>query len=134
MGEMKEVYEHAQSLGQALADSPIFTRMQTAQAAVELSGVASACIAHYQTKRNELQQLMATAGATPEQIHAASEDLELAEKALNENDEVKELLEAQAAFQQMMKQVNALIGFYVGGSASGEGSCSGSCESCAGCH
>ena len=114
MGEMKEVYEHAQSLGQALADSPIFTRMQTAQAAVELSGVASACIALYQTKRSELQQLMATAGATPEQIHAASEDLELAEKALNENDEV--------------------IGFYVGGSASGEGSCSGSCESCAGCH
>ena len=130
---MREIYQKAQDLGMALAQSAAYERVQNAQAAIELSGVAGACVELYKAAQEKLGDLMAEPDATQEQIRQATQDVEAAERALRENSEVAELLTAQMEFQSMMKQINNLIGFYVGAEDQSSG-CTGSCETCAGCH
>ena len=51
---------------------------------------------------------------------------------LNQNKNIAEFMEAMQAFNDMMEQVNGIVGSYI--APPQEDGCSGNCSSCGGCH
>jgi ligand-binding sensor domain-containing protein len=98
---------------------------------------ATRLIADYSQQRKVVENLLAQNDIDHTALASAGEKLEAAQKAMEEYGKIKNMREANDAFNRMMQQVNKIIKFVITGEQDeGDGcaSCSGSCDSCGGCH
>ena len=128
-----DVLEKARELGEMLADSEEYKRMKVAEAAKNADEAALSLLADYNRRANEFASKIRTAEPTKEELEEYRESLGKAFAELDANPVVHEFLEASKAFDDMMKNINSIIAFYVVPEKQG-GSCSGNCSSCGGCN
>ena len=81
-----------------------------------------------------LEQLMQTGTASREEFAAAGKAYADAQTALDENELVQQMREAQEKYNDLMGNVNRILRLVVTGETEDEGGCSGNCAGCAGCH
>lgn len=130
---MQKVLEEAQKLGEAILDSEIYQRMHKAELQVTTDEAASQAIAALMEKRQRVEALLADSNMDHEALAKAGEEMEAAEKQMNEVPLVKELQEARSEFTQMMENVNRLLRLIITGETDHEEhDCSGACDSCGG--
>ena len=136
---MREVMQKAQELAEAIVESSIYQRMHAAELQVNKDEEAVKAVAEFVEKRQAVETVLAQSDMDHELLAQAGEEMEEAEKHLNEVPLVKEMQEARRDFTQMMENVNRILRLVVTGETddgcSGDCSgCSGGCESCGGCH
>ena len=136
---MREVMQKAQELAEAIVESSVYQRMHTAELQVNKDEEAVKAVAAFVEKRQAVENVLAQSDMDHEQLARVGEEMEEAEKRLNEVPLVKEMQEARKEFTQMMENVNRILRLVVTGETddgcSGDCSgCSGGCEGCGGCH
>ena len=136
---MREVMQKAQELAEAIVESSIYQRMHAAELQVNKDEEAVRAVAEFVEKRQAVETVLAQSDMDHELLARAGEEMEEAEKRLNEVPLVKEMQEARREFTQMMENVNRILRLVVTGETddgcSGNCSgCSGGCEGCGGCH
>ena len=136
---MREVMQKAQELAEAIVESSIYQRMHAAELQVNKDEEAVKAVSEFVEKRQAVETVLAQSDMDHELLAQAGEEMEEAEKHLNEVPLVKEMQEARKEFTQMMENVNRILRLVVTGETddgcSGDCSgCSGGCESCGGCH
>lgn len=136
---MREVMQKAQELAEAIVESSIYQRMHAAELQVNKDEEAVKAVAEFVEKRQAVETVLAQSDMDHELLARAGEEMEEAEKRLNEVPLVKEMQEARREFTQMMENVNRILRLVVTGETddgcSGDCSgCSGGCEGCGGCH
>ena len=129
---MEEILQKAKELGMMIADSQEFATLKAAEEAQLADSEATALMAGYAAKRDELSAKMATPDITKEEIEAIKKEYQDEFDKICENKNIKNYLDANRSFAMLIEQVNSIIGYFVkGGESSG---CSGNCSSCGGCH
>ena len=136
---MREVMQKAQELAEAIVESSVYQRMHAAELQVNKDEAAVKAVAEFVEKRQAVETVLAQSDMDHELLAQAGEEMEEAEKHLNEVPLVKEMQEARRDFTQMMENVNRILRLVVTGETddgcSGDCSgCSGGCEGCGGCH
>ena len=131
---MREVMMKAQALAEAIVQSEIYQKMHGLEDQVTKDEKATALIAAYMEKRNDVELLLRSPEFDAEKVAAAGQELQDAEKAMEECTMVKDMREAQQTFQEMMDNVNRILRLVITGEVEDGGSaCTGNCASCAGC-
>ena len=136
---MREVMQKAQELAEAIVESSVYQRMHSAELQVNKDEEAVKAVAAFVEKRQAVENVLAQSDMDHELLAQMGEEMEEAEKRLNEVPLVKEMQEARKEFTQMMENVNRILRLVVTGETddgcSGDCSgCSGGCEGCGGCH
>lgn len=126
------VFEKAHELGTMIAESDTFKRLNDAREAQTADGEASLVLMNYNRKREQLIKEAAEPGISNERMQEIRNEMEKEVEKLNNNKSIAEFMEAMQEFNDMMEQVNAIVGSYI--NPSEEGGCSGNCGSCGGCH
>lgn len=131
---MRDVMMQAQALAEAIVKSEIYQTMHTLEDEVTKNEAATAAIATYMEKRNDVELLLRSPEFDAEKVAAAGQELQDAENAMNECSMVKEMREAQEKFQEMMDNVNRILRLVITGEVEDSaGGCTGNCASCGGC-
>ena len=82
-----------------------------------------------------MEALLAQNNVDHEALAKAGQEMEEAEKAVNEVPLVAELQEARGMFSLMMDNVNRVLKFMITGEEEdAHGGCSGNCSGCSGCN
>ena len=131
---MREVMMKAQELAQAILETGYYQKMQEYEQQLSADAEATALVANFVEKRNAFEQLMQTGTASREEFAAAGKAYADAQTALDENELVQQMREAQQQYNDLMNNVNRIIRLVVTGETEDEGGCSGNCSGCAGCH
>lgn len=127
------ILEKARDLGVALSQSQEFIRMQSARAVLDANDVVTGALNDFQSKQDQLMELLSGENPDRLQVAALSRDVETLQEQLVQNPIFSEAMEAQNAFSQLMTQVNREISTCIGLQRE-ESSCGGSCSGCSGCH
>jgi len=131
---MEKVLNQAEQLAEAILESEEYIKMRIAETAAMRNEEAAGLIAAYAQRRSAVEALLTSEDIDRSALDEASENLEATEKAIDENQLIKAMREANTAFGDMMKQVNRIIKYVVTGEMEqAQEGCSGSCSSCAGC-
>ncbi len=131
---MREVMMKAQALAEAVANCEIYKTMHELEGKVTQDEAATAAIAAYMEKRSNVELLLRSPEFDAEKVAAAGQELEEAEKAMNECAMVKDMREAQEKFQEVMDNVNRILRLVITGEVEdAAGGCTGNCASCGGC-
>ncbi|MDD3410843.1 MAG: YlbF family regulator [Eubacteriales bacterium] len=131
---MEKVLNQAEQLAEAILDSEEFIRMRLAEQAAMHDESAAKLISDYTEQRGVVEKLLATNNVDHQSLAEAGEKLEAIQKLIDENTMLKTMRETNAAFGDMMKQVNQIIKFVVTGEKDEQDGCTGNCGSCGGCH
>lgn len=125
-------------MAEAILDSDIYQRMHKAEMQVTKDEAATKAIADFVDKRQVVESVLASNEMDHDALALAGQEMEEAEKAMNEVPLVKELQQSRQDFNQMMENVNRILRLVITGetedSSSCGGGCSGSCAHCSGCH
>lgn len=131
---MREVMMKAQALAEAILQSEIYQTMHELEDKVTKDEAATAAISAYMEKRSNVELLLRAPEFDAEKVAAAGQELQDAEKAMDECTMVKDMREAQQQFQEMMDNVNRILRLVITGEVEdGASGCSGNCASCGGC-
>ncbi len=131
---MREVMMKAQALAEAIVASETYKTMHGLEEQVTKDENATALIAAYMEKRQSVELLLRSPEFDAEKVAAAGEELQNAEKAMEECTMVKDMREAQVQFQEMMDNVNRILRLVITGEVEdAAGGCTGNCSSCSGC-
>lgn len=131
---MKKVLEQAEQLAGSILDSEEFIRMRLAEQAATKDEEATRLIADFIEKRQRVENLLSQNNLDKGELASAGDEMEAAQKKMNDYPMIQTMQSARAEFSNMMSQVNALIRFVVTGETEQPKSgCSGSCDSCSGC-
>ena len=131
---MEKVLNQAEQLAEAILDSEIYIKMRIAEQAAMRDEAAATLIAEYGERRSAVETLLASNDLDHATLADAGEKLEAVEKAVDENDKIREMRQTNAKFTEMMQQVNKIIKYVVTGEMEQESGCGGSCDSCGGCN
>lgn len=136
---MREVMQKAQELAEAILASDICAKMKDLEAKVQTDEAAASAMGKMIEKRQNVENILSSANMDPEELARASEEMEQAEKEMNENTMIQELREARKDFSTMMDNVNKILRLVITGEvqeeASASGGCDGNCAHCGGgCH
>ena len=133
------IIEKAQELGIALSESREFHRLLDAKAAMDANQRVQSLLSAYNGKRDTIVQMMENDQGERESMLELGQQLDQIQSDLMGDPVFQEMLEAQQAFQSLMRQVNKEIAACIGmdtldeGDETGELGCSGDCTACAGC-
>lgn len=131
---MREVMMKAQALADSIAQSDIYKKMHDLEEQVTKDETATALIAAYMEKRQNVELLLRSPEFDAEKVSAAGQELQDAEQAMDNCATVKEMREAQQSFQEMMDNVNRILRLVITGEVEdAAGGCTGNCASCGGC-
>ena len=124
----------AQALAESIAQSDIYKKMHDLEEQVTKDETATALIAAYMEKRQNVELLLRSPEFDAEKVSAAGQELQDAEQAMDNCTTVKEMREAQQSFQEMMDNVNRILRLVITGEVEdAAGGCTGNCASCGGC-
>ena len=131
---MRKVMMKAQALAESIAQSDIYKKMHDLEEQVIKDETATALIAAYMEKRQNVELLLRSPEFDAEKVSAAGQELQDAEQAMDNCTTVKEMREAQQSFQEMMDNVNRILRLVITGEVEdAAGGCTGNCASCGGC-
>lgn len=131
---MRDVMMKAQALAESIVKSDIYTRMHNLEEQVTKDEAATALIAAYMEKRNEVELLLRAPDFDAEKVASAGQELQDAEAAMEECTIVKDMREAQQTFQEMMDNVNRILRLVISGEVEDTtAGCTGNCATCGGC-
>ena len=131
---MRKVMMKAQALAESIAQSDIYKKMHDLEEQVTKDETATALIAAYMEKRQNVELLLRSPVFDAEKVSAAGQELQDAEQAMDNCTTVKEMREAQQSFQEMMDNVNRILRLVITGEVEdAAGGCTGNCASCGGC-
>lgn len=126
------VLEKSAELARALVESPEYIDFMAARADANNDAVASKLINEYGSKRMEYESLVEGDVLPPEEkLESMRDDLARLGEELNANAKIVELTRTQNAFQNLMTQVNDIIGAHINPQHSH--SCGGGCSDCSSC-
>lgn len=131
---MREVMMKAQELAQAILETGYYQKMQELEAQLSADEAAAGLVSDFVEKRNAFEQLMQAGTASREDFAAAGKAYADAQTALDENELVQQMREAQQKYNDLMGNVNRILRLVVTGETEDEGGCNGNCAGCAGCH
>lgn len=132
---MNKVFELARDLGEALANSAEYTRMQETEAAAMSDPEVSTRMTAYLEAKSNVETELSKETPDNEKLAIYGEQMQTAQTELNAMEAVQIMTQARQDFADMMKQVNQVLEFTLTGKiADEEGGCGGNCSSCAGCH
>jgi cell fate (sporulation/competence/biofilm development) regulator YlbF (YheA/YmcA/DUF963 family) len=103
---MENVLNHAEQLAESILDSEEFIKMRLAEQAAMRDEAATQLITDYSERRKEVENLLAASDMDHSALAEAGKRLETAQKAMDENEKIKAMREANDVFNQMMQQVN----------------------------
>ncbi len=127
-----EILERAKELGKMIAESEICKNMKEAEAAQLADEAAQKMMYEYNLKCDEFSQRANKPDITKEEFDKIQMDAQAEFVKLCQNEKIKNYLEANRAFGELINQVNSIIAHFVKGED--QSGCSGSCSSCHGCH
>ena len=127
-----DILEKARELGEMLADSEEYKRLQAAEKAKNEDEQALKLLNDYNRMANEFAMKVQAAEPTKDELENYRDSLGAAFAELDANPVVHEFMESKKSFDELMKNINSIIAFYV--VPKGQSSCSGDCGSCGGCH
>lgn len=128
------IMDTARMLGIELSESDEFKNMLNAQKSLTEDTAASAMLNEYKLKQKIIMDLLPNENLDREQISLLSADIERIQSILMVNASFTRAVEAQAAFQELIREVNKVISSCIGIEMGAEpNACSGACDSCAGC-
>ena len=131
---MNKVFELARELGEALANSEEYIRMQeTENAAINDPSVSENMTAYLEAK-SSVEEELSNEAPDSNKLAQYSQQMQSAQSELNDMELVKVMTQARQDFADMMKQVNQVLEFTLTGKIAEEGSCGVNFSSCAGCH
>ena len=133
---MKNVMMKAQELAEAILDSEVYRGMKEKEAEVRRDPQAAMILGTMIEKRKKVEEILSSANMDPDELAMASEEMEKAEKQMNENETIIDLRAKRKDFQTMMDNVNQILRLVITGevsdSSNGSG-CTGNCGTCGGC-
>ena len=135
------IIEKARELGIAISESEEFINMTRTREAMEADEQLMANLNEYNAMQQSIMDIMSSDTDNTQAVQDMSRDIERLHDELLANEAFHAMLEAQARFQQLMKQVNRVIGLCIGAEehnepdsdAEEEGGCNGCCSHCTGC-
>lgn len=131
---MNKVFELARELGEALANSEEYIRMQETENAAMSDPSVSEKMTAYLEAKSSVEEELSHEEPDSNKLAQFSQQMQSAQSELNDMELVKVMTQARQDFADMMKQVNQVLEFTLTGKIAEEGSCGGNCSSCAGCH
>ena len=134
---MRNVMQKAQELAEAVADSELYQKMKELEAEVRHDPEANEALAEMIAKRQKVEEILSSVNMDPNELSAASLEMEEAEKWMNGNAKIAALKAARKDFQTMMDNVNKILRLVITGEVADEGTegsrCTGDCSACGGC-
>lgn len=130
------VIDKARDLGIALSESQEFKRMLQARAAIDASEALVSTINMLHEKQNLIADLLAEGEDSDCRVDLAtlSNEIEDIQTELMESEPFVEMLDAQHAFEALMRRVNRVIATCIGADYGEEAeACEGDCAGCGGC-
>lgn len=131
---MREVMMKAQELAQAIVETGYYQQMKDLEEKLYADEQAKALVADFVEKREAFQALMQAGNASREEFAAAGKAFAAAQSAMDENELVQGMRQAQEKYNELMENVNRILRLVVTGETEDEGGCNGNCAGCAGCH
>lgn len=127
------ILDKARELGIALSETQEFQEMLRTKTALDENNAVSAMLKEFQDKQSELVNYLSE--EEPDRLHVAalSRDVEALQEDLLENGVFAMAMQAQNAFQVLMREVNKEIAACIGMYTEENEECGGSCEGCSGC-
>ncbi len=127
------IMEAAEALGKLIGDSEERERAQAAADALQNDEEAVKIMSSYnEIRQREMIKLQAKE-PSKEELEAFQTLMQTEFKKLAENALIAEYLEANKAYEALVKRVNGVLAYYINGEET-ESGCAGNCSSCAGCH
>ena len=126
----EKIFEKAKEIGELIAHSEEKERAAEANRALTADTKAIDLINGYNDKRQKKMAEFADKQPTAEEAQQINEYLQGEFNKIAVNPVIREYIEANKAFEDMLNQMDQIIK----GSISGGHSCGGSCSSCSGCH
>lgn len=105
--EEPEVFEKAQALGQAIADSDVLEEVRAAERRIQLDPTAQDLFEEMQNLQQQAQQAQMSGEQLSPQVQ---NQLQQVKMKMQGNDTCKEWLEAQEQFSNLMQEINRTIG------------------------
>ncbi|MBQ3484118.1 MAG: YlbF family regulator [Clostridia bacterium] len=131
---MREVMLKAQALAEAILETGLYQNMQELEKQVTADASAAAAIADFVEKRDAFEAMLRNPDTAKGEFAAAGQAYAAAQAAVDENELIIQLREAQQKYNDLMDNVNRILRLVVTGETEEEGGCSGNCASCSGCH
>lgn len=129
---MDSVLDKARELAIAMTESEEYLAYKEAESIQLSDQEACKMLADYRVTQDALAKRAAADGVTKEELEAIQAEAQASFDSLLQNVSIKNYLEAQNKFTNLVSQVNNIISYFVSGKNSG--GCSGNCGSCGGCH
>ena len=126
----------AQELAESILDSEIYQKMKQQENAVRRDPEAAKALGDMIEKRNRVETILSAADMDPNELAAASREMEEAEKRMNENAMIQSLKDYRKDFQTMMDNVNKILRLVITGETEDDtkvSGCGGNCSGCSGC-
>ena len=127
-----EILEKAKELGMMLAASDEFKKLKETEEIQLADETAQQMMMDYNLKREELAQRAAAPDLSKEDWEKLQMDAQAEFIKLCQNEKIKNYLDANQSFSNLVNQVNGIIAHFVRGED--ESGCTGSCSTCHGCH
>lgn len=108
------IIEKARELGIAISESEEFINMTRTREAMEADEQLMANLNEYNAMQQSIMDIMSSDTDNTQAVQDMSRDIERLHDELLANEAFHAMLEAQARFQQLMKQVNRVIGLCIG--------------------
>lgn len=129
---MDTVLDKARELAIALTESEEYLAYKEAESIQLSDQEACKLLADYRVTQDNLAKRAAADGVTKEELEAIQSEAQASFDGLMQNVSIKNYLDAQSKFSNLVNQVNNIISYFITGQT--EGGCSGNCGSCGGCH
>ncbi len=130
---MEKILEKTHELGRLIAESKELSNYQSQEIIFAADPEAQKMAQQYEEKSMALAQEMQSKEMTPENLETFRIRMNEIMAELTQNENAKNYLEAKSAFNNLIMQVNEIIGYHVRGGEEA-GGCSGECSCCSGCH
>ncbi len=123
----------AEALGKLIGESEERKRATIAADALGNNETAAKIMMDYnQLRQSEMMKLQAKE-PTKEELEAFQQLMQSEFKKLAENEIIAKYIEANKAYEGLVKRVNGVLAYYINGEEP-EGGCAGNCSACGGCH
>ena len=133
---MRSVMMKAQELAEAILDSEIYQKMKKQENEVKRNPSSAKALSDMIETRSRVETILSSTDMDPNELAAASREMEKAEERMNSDDMIRTLKEYRKDFQTMMDNVNRILRLVITGEtedSSENSGCSGNCSGCGGC-
>ncbi len=127
------IMEAAQKLGKLIGDSAEKQKAVESADALRNNEEASKIMEDYNNLRHSEMAKFREKEPTKEEFEAFQNLMQQEFIRLAKNPLIAEYLEANKAYESMIKRVNGVLAYYINGEEE-DGGCGGNCSSCGGCH